>query len=200
VPFPSPPWQLRGDLWLSLFRVPTGATDAVAGGWYGVAFVDYRDGSVLTYRELVVARAVRGGVVPRLTITAIWVDSEPSRDGGRALWAIPKELAELQVVLGRAGPVAHTTWSADIGRAPVAAARFISCPPPPLLRTPYSLTVLQHRPESGEPVLARASGSAKALPCLARWDFAVDGPLAWLRGRTPVGSLRLSDFRMTFGG
>ena len=29
--------------------------------------------------------------------------------------------------------------------------------------------------------------------------FGADGPLAWLHGRTPVASLHLGDFRLTFG-
>ena len=42
-------------------------------------------------------------------------------------------------------------------------------------------------------------GSAKALPGRARWDFAPDGPLGYLRGATQLTTLRLSDFRLSFG-
>lgn len=43
------------------------------------------------------------------------------------------------------------------------------------------------------------SGSAKSVPCVGRWDFGADGPLAWLHGRRPVASFRMTDFRITFG-
>ena len=52
--YPPAPWELHGDLWLSLFRLR-----GVAGrpdGVYGAAFVTYREPSVLTYHELLVAR------------------------------------------------------------------------------------------------------------------------------------------------
>src|SRR5690242_19335923 len=88
MPFPSPPWQLRAEMWLSVFAVR-------GSGLYGAALADYRPGGVLAYHELLVARLVRDGRHPRVRITDIWVDSEESRDGGRSLWAIPKELADL---------------------------------------------------------------------------------------------------------
>ena len=66
-------------------------------------------GSDLTYSELLVARRARStsdgaGSIPRLSgplrasleITDIWVDSPASRNGGRELWAIPKELCDLE--------------------------------------------------------------------------------------------------------
>src|SRR5688500_19005620 len=95
MPFPSPPWNLRGTMWLSVFPVRSSGTPRRPAGLYGAAFVDYAEGGVLAYQELLVARLVRDGAVPRVHICDIWVDSAPSRDGGRALWAIPKELADL---------------------------------------------------------------------------------------------------------
>ena len=75
-------------MWLSLFAVPRGTPHRPAG-LYGAAFVDYREDGVLSYQELLVARAVRDGAVPRVSITDIWVNSPTSRDGGRSLWAMP---------------------------------------------------------------------------------------------------------------
>jgi hypothetical protein len=63
----------------------------------GTAWVDYRPGGDLSYRELLSAVLVRAGWRPRVTITHIWVDSVASRDGGRELWGIPKDLAELHL-------------------------------------------------------------------------------------------------------
>ena len=202
MPFPSPPWQLRGDAWLSVFPVRSSGTTDHPPGLYGAAFVDYGQGSVLTYRELLVARLVHDGAVPgavpRVTVTDLWVDSATSRQAGRALWAIPKELADLQVRERRSGPAARTTWSAGLERRPFAAAGFLGVPGA-AVRAPFRLTTAQER-ASGARVVTTVRGSAKAAPYLAGWRFAPDGPLSWLHGRRPVASFRLSGFRLTFGG
>ncbi len=198
MPFPSPPWKLQGDLWLSLFPVRSGGTTDRPPGLYGAAFVDYQEGGVLTYQELFVARLVRDGAVPRVTVTDMWVTSETSRDGGRSLWAMPKELADLHVDDRRVGPAARTAWSSNIGGRPIAAASFTGLPGA-ALRTPFVLTTAQERAD-GSSVVTRVSGTARSLPCLGGWRFGTDGPLGWLRGRRAVASFRMSDFRLTFGG
>ena len=197
MPFPSPPWKLRGDLWLSLFAVRSSGTTDRPPGMYGAAFVDYQESGVLAYRELVVARLMRDGVAPRVHITDIWVDSERSRDGGRALWALPKELADLHVEDGRMGPAYRTAWSAHIAGEPVAAARFTGANLP-AVRTPLMFSTSQQR-EDGTTVVARVSGSARSLPGTGRWEFGGDGPLAWMRGQRQLLSFRVSDFRLDFG-
>jgi hypothetical protein len=197
VPFPSPPWSLQGHLWLSLFPVRTGTPERPAG-LYGAGFVDYAEGGVLAYRELLVARLVRDGAVPRVHVTDMWVDSAPSRDGGRSLWAMPKELAELHVQDRGTGPMTRTSCDANINGSPVAAARFTGARLPSL-RTPFRFGVSQER-EDGTRVVSPVSGTSANLPVRGRWDFGADGPLAWLHGRRPMASFRLGDFRMTFGG
>lgn len=197
MPFPSPPWSLQGNLWIALFPVRTGGPGRPAG-LYGAGFADYREGSVLTYRELLLARLVRDGAVPRVHICDIWVDSEPSRDGGRSLWAIPKDLAELHVTERPAGPAVRASCDANVDGTPLAAARFTGVRAPSL-RTPTRFTVAQER-EDGTPVVTPVTGSARTFPVMARWDFGAEGPLAWLHGRQPMASLRLGDFRLTFGG
>ena len=62
---------------------------------------DYTGGT-LAYRELIVFSAPklvggRGGWV----VSHIYVDDERSRSGGRAIWNLPKELAEFDVAPGR---------------------------------------------------------------------------------------------------
>ncbi len=197
VPFPSPPWSLQGQLWLSLFPVRTG-TPARPAGLYGAAFVDYTEGGVLSYRELLVARLVRDGAVPRVQITDIWVDSEASREGGRSLWAIPKELAELHVARQDVGPAVKVRCDGNLEGTPVAAARFTGARLPSV-RIPFRFTVCQER-EDGTPVRSTVSGTSRNLPVVGRWDFGAHGPLAWLHGRTPVASFVVGDFRMSFGG
>ena len=85
-----------------------------------------------------------------------------------------------------------------MGLLPVAAATFTGVRGAPL-RTPFRFSTSQPR-EDGSTVLAKVAESAKGLPCLGKWDFAEDGPLSWLRGRSPALSFRLSEFRITFGG
>jgi acetoacetate decarboxylase len=131
-------------------------------------------------------------------ITDIWVDSESSRDGGRSLWAIPKDLAEFHLDRRSPGPVTRTSCDANINGSPLAAARFTEARVPSL-RTPFRFTVTQEREEDGSPVLTPVSGTSCNLPMHARWDFGARGPLAWLQGRRPVASFRLGDFRLTFG-
>lgn len=195
--FPSPPWHLRGHMWLSLFALRGGTADQPAG-LYGVAFADYREGSTLTYRELLTARLVRDGVVPRVHVTHMWVSSEASLEGGRALWAMPKELADIHVHERRFGPATQTACSARVAGTPIAAAGFTAMPSA-ALRTPMVFSTTQTR-EDGSTVVARVSGSARSLPCASGWRFGTDGPLSWMRGRRPIASFRIADFRLTFGG
>ena len=197
VPFPSPPWQLSAQMWLSVFRVGEGGRADRPPGVYGAAFVSYQGPGPLTYRELVVARMLDARR-RRLRITDIWVDSATSRDGGRVLWAIPKDLAELELEETRVGPTSHTAFAARVDGVEVAAGQFASEPGAALLRTPFGATASQLR-DSGAEVVTPIRGSARTLPALGSWDFAAPGPLGFLHGRRPVVSFRMSDVRLTFG-
>ena len=194
--YPPAPWQMVGQLWLSLFLLRRPVDQLRPAGVYGAAFVSYEPGSPLTYSELLVARPVRR----RASITDIWVDSPASVAGGRELWAIPKGLADFDLDTVRRGPLTTTDWSASLGRRPVASAAFtdVSRAVP---RLPFRGATWQPGIEDtgGEERTAALRGSARILPCRGRWDFAADGPLGWLRGARPLGSLRMADFRLTFG-
>lgn len=193
--YPAAPWQLQGQLWLSLFRVPTAVDSARPAGMYAAAFVSYEPDSPLTYSELLVARPVDR----RVRITDIWVDSPASRAGGRELWAIPKELCDLRLESSHTGPLSRTEWVATRERSPVAEARFtdLSRAAP---RLPFRGRVQQPPLEPDGPEgQAPMRGSARVLPCRGHWDFSPDGPLGWLAGRRPLASFRLVDFRLSFG-
>ena len=109
--YPPEPWDLRGQMYLSVFAVPrrdlrplprplTAAVRPVPFGarlLVGAAWVRYEPGGTLHYRELLSAVLVHEGLHPRVSITDIWVDSAASRDGGRALWGIPKDLAHIEL-------------------------------------------------------------------------------------------------------
>ncbi|MQW75539.1 hypothetical protein GHK92_06615 [Nocardioides sp. dk4132] len=197
--YPDPPWDMVGQLWLSLFRLPTPVDDLRPAGVHGVAFVRYEEGSPLTYSELLVARPISGPHGRRVSISDIWVDSPASVAGGRELWAIPKLIAELSSSSVRRGPVSHTEWSAVTGSQPIVQARFGDVSGV-ALRTPFRGGTWQPgiADTGGQERTAELTGSAKALPCRAQWDFATDGPLAWLSGARQLASFRMTDFRMSF--
>lgn len=198
MPFPSPPWQMRAQLWGSLFALrDTGRRDRPPG-LYGAAFVDYQAGSVLTYHELLVARLVRDGRSPRVRVTDIWVDSPESMAGGRSLWAIPKLLADLPMREDSLGPATRTAFNAVAEGRHLASGTFLSVPGAALVRLPFAATLSQER-EDGAVVETPWTGSARGLPCRASWTFEPDGPLAYLHGRRPLASFRLGDVRMLFG-
>ncbi|MEO9134446.1 MAG: acetoacetate decarboxylase family protein [Jatrophihabitantaceae bacterium] len=131
--YPPEPWDLRGQLHSSVYLVPFDQipTD-LPPGWrpiqiggraiVGTAWVTYGPGGVLEYNELMATVLVRRGRHLRPTITHIWVDSAASREGGRALWGIPKELAEFTVdgvrfaAVDGDGPIAKGT--VRVGRRP----------------------------------------------------------------------------------
>ena len=193
--YPPAPWVMHGQLWLSLFRVK-GAAER-PDGVYGAAFVSYEDPSPLTYSELLVARPVEDKAV---SISDIWVDSPESVAGGRELWAIPKGLADFTLESSRTGPLSRTEWSASYARRPIAAARFTDVSRA-AVRLPFKGATSQPGIEDtdGEDRTATLQGSARSLPCRGHWEFAPDGPLAWLRGGRQLASFRMAGFRMTFG-
>ena len=197
--YPPAPWQLHGDMWLSLFRVP--AAGGRPGGLYGAAWVVYREPSPLTYHELLVARLRRDQPGRRVTVTDIWVDSVDSLEGGRALWAIPKEMADFGMEAASSGPLRRTSWHAALGDRPIATARFTDAAAvaPPV---PFRYEVQQERADrSGvlSPVVSPVAGRGRVLPARASWDFAPDGPLGFLAGHRTLASFTLSTFRLSFG-
>jgi hypothetical protein len=185
--YPPSPWSMRGQLYLSLWRVGPRLV--------GTAFVDYLAGSELEYGELLRARLVRAGHRPAVTITDIWVDSPASRDGGRAMWAIPKGLATFSPLSQHHGPVFRGEARRD-GRL-LAGAEFTVRRRLPG-RLPYRSRTLQHRAD-GEAVVAPLSGTAGVRLARASWDFPAGGPFADLRGRHPLLSVVLDDFALRFG-
>ncbi len=198
--YPPEPWDLRGRLHLTVWHVPVTALPALppgvrpvrlgAAALVGTAWVDYRPGGVLSYQELLAAVLVRGrGAHPEVSITNIWVDSDASRRGGRALWGIPKQLA----IFDFDGPRFAATQP---GGAPIAHGTVrpgVAVPG----RWPARYTVVQ----ASEGALARTPvrSTAGLRHARARWEFAADGPLGWLAAARPLVSVSLADFRLRFG-
>lgn len=202
VSYPPEPWHLRGQMYVSVWSLPRDRLPplppalaaevrplTVAGrGLVGAAWVDYGPGGVLRYRELLSAVLVRRAARPLVSIVDIWVDSPASRDGGRALWGIPKELGELDFRADGGGLDAR---AAGIARARLA--RALGLPG----RWPARFSVVQALGERTRTTPVRA----RAAVALARadWRAAPDGPLAYLAGRRPLLTVALRDFRLTFG-
>jgi len=199
--YPPAPWNMHGQLWLSLFRVREGDHRDREPGVYGAALVSYEQPSPLIYSELLVARHVKAAGGRRVNITDIWVDSEGSLNGGRDLWAMPKDLCDFRRTTS-GHRVQRTSWGTTLGGTPIASAKFtdISRVTP---RTPFKGSTWQQRAgdQAGtdREVVAELTGSAKAFPCRGTWEFDKQGPLAWLAGKRPLASFRMADFQMSFG-
>lgn len=198
VSYPPAPWNMVGQLWLSLFRIKDAVDELRPAGIYGAAFVSYEEGSPLTYSELLVARPVKEDGLKAVSITDIWVDSPASVAGGRGLWAIPKELCDFTLESSYRGPLSRTELTASAERQPIAHARFSDISRI-AVRTPFKGDTWQPAiDDHAGPITAHLTGSAKALPCRGQWEFAPDGPLGWLAGRRPLISFRMAGFRMSF--
>lgn len=197
--YPPAPWHMHGSLWLSVFRLARDVDAHHPAGTYGVALVSYEEPSPLTYHELLLARTTKNAAGKgAVTITDIWVDSPASRAGGRALWAIPKELCDFDLDTSFRGPVTSTDWSATVDRRPIVEASFTDVSRA-AIRMPFTGLVEQpgipEHPETADVVM---KGNAKALPCRGRWSFAADGPLGFMREARQLGSFRMAGFRLAF--
>lgn len=189
--YPPEPWDLHGHGCASLWAVrstpplPDGVRPVRVLGRSLVVtgFVAYLPGSLLPYNELLAAVLVRRGWRLGLTITHIWVDSEPSKAGARAMWGIPKELADLDV----------TRLSGDAEG--IAAARLV--PKGATLPVKAALPLWQSLGGRTTRTPFRASGRAAATRL--EWRFAAKGPLGWLLPHRPLLGVVIPEFRMRFG-
>ncbi|MGW1540098.1 acetoacetate decarboxylase family protein [Streptomyces sp. NPDC002309] len=200
--YPAEPWHLAGQMYLSLWLVPRTELPAVAPGTrpvviagrglVGAAWVVYENDSVLRYNELLRAVLVRAEARPRVCVTDIWVDSDASMAGGRALWGIPKEMATFEVL--RADGVSFaakteqgvlaTGCHTERGRLPG--------------RWPLSFTLAQAL--NGAVTTSAVRGIAALRPARAVWTAAADERLGALGRRAPLVSLVLRDFTLRLGG
>lgn len=201
--YPPAPWHMHGSMWMSVFRLARDADQRHPAGTYAVALVSYDEPSPLTYGELLVARWNDGGpgtAAPKgtVTITDIWVDSVASRAGGRELWAIPKQLCDFDRESRFRGPLTATSWTASAGGHTVVEASFgdVSrlAPRVPLTGRVFQPGIDDHPADAH----VTMTGSARMLPCRARWRFTPGGPLDFLRDGRRRGSFRSLDFRLAF--
>ncbi len=107
IGIPPAPWRLRGQSLQLLRRVPLAAARRLVpeplrivpvapGRTLGVLYLArYAQGSTLEYDELIFAPALvtaRGRIGFR--VTGIWVNDARSMAGGRAIWSLPKQMAD----------------------------------------------------------------------------------------------------------
>lgn len=191
---PPEPWHLHGSAAAGVYLVPvrdlpappppgTRVVSVLGRAVVTTAFFRYRAPSPLQYGEVMATVLVRRGWRPRIFIPQIWVDSPASRDGGRELWAIPKQLARFEGDPERAMTAAGLS-TLTVGRSL-----------PALPRLPISFRVVQQRASRG--VVTPVSGRVDASLARARWRHT--GDLAWLAGRRAVLSIVVRRFRLTFG-
>ncbi|HEX7303091.1 acetoacetate decarboxylase family protein [Lentzea sp.] len=155
------------------------------------AFVDYDETGLLAYRELMVGVVVRKGLRPGLSITDIWVDDATSRRGARAMWGIPKEMADFRLV---ADPRLNATAS-SAGRV-LASAEELPRRSPAL---PVRLTTAVWQSLAGAAVRTELGTAARVRLTRLRWRVTPDSPLTWLTATRPFLHLAVTDLRMRFG-
>jgi hypothetical protein len=194
--YPAEPWDLHGHAYVGMWLLPrdrapephstTVRTVTVFGrAIVYAAFFVYEEPSPLTYHEIMATVLVREGWRLRVSITHIWVDSVASRDGGRRLWAIPKELAEFEVAR-------HASYAAQgIGSLTVRPVRRLPW------QLPLGFRIAQDR--AGTLLVSPVSARIRWGRASARWSLADDGPLSFLAGRKPCVTLACRPFHLLFG-
>ena len=194
--YPAEPWDLHGHAYVGIWLLPRGlapepsapATRTVTIFGRAIvcaAFFVYEEPSPLTYDEIMATVLVREGWRPRVSITHIWVNSVASRDGGRQLWAIPKELADFEVAQ-------HSSYAAQ-GIGSLAIRRVRRLP----WRVPLGFRIAQD--QSGTLLVSPVTGRIRFGLAAARWSLAGDGPLGFLNGHRPLLTIACRPFHLLFG-
>jgi hypothetical protein len=209
VDYPPAPWTLRGQVYMSAWRVPIHRCSVrvdplfepvvVAGRLFVTgAFVDYGPGSTLTYGELAMCIVVKQRDARRygLVTPLIWVDSEQSLRGGSEMWNLPKEMARFELDRNpTGGGFTHAAWNEQgllMGKA-----RFDLLPGLPRhVRIPVRLPALYSI--RGRVCQAQESFSTSFRLLRASWSIPESSPLAALgiAGQKPMLSFWMRDFEL----
>jgi hypothetical protein len=201
-----PPWPLRGDGWVALFRLnaayaarPGIVRPELRGAWQGgvgaVAWMRYHESPVGPYDELLfIPGLFEVGGRTAFSISQIYVSSEASVVNGRANWGIPKDRADFEITKRATGEDVLRAGPAD---APFAA--MIARPGGP--RLPLDTRALPL------PLAQVWQGQVfrigLTLRAGARWldvvDWRADGAqFPSLAGLRPLAAVKLESFDITF--
>src|SRR5262249_38292543 len=155
--------------------LPAGIQPVIAFGRaiVATAFVEYLPEGLLAYRELLAAVLVRRGRGVGLCITHIWVDSEQSEAGARAMWGIPKGIAEFRFTHGR-GFSGSGTGAEDR----IAYATYVCRASTLLLPFPVNGMVVQELNGRIAETPIQVRGPLRYAK--GTWKINAAGPLAWL--------------------
>jgi hypothetical protein len=198
--YPPPPWNLNATAYLSFWRVPHRNLGIVLPAdlqplsilgsvFLCSGFVSYESGGDLQYREFFVGLLVRAQGRFAVNLPWIWVDSRASLVAGRELWAIPKQYAQFcfcDSALSVQGADQPTLATMSHKR---------------LARLPWRLRVRAAVAQPGrcELLRTRMAVSAGIEWIRAKWYIAPESSLAFLRGRSPLLSIRLTSAKIRFG-
>ncbi|WP_326599186.1 acetoacetate decarboxylase family protein [Streptomyces sp. NBC_01803] len=203
--YPPAPWRLKGDMYVSLWRLPLrsvpawdlppGVRPLTMGGRCVLTtfWVDYQRGSVLEYHEFLVSLLVRHrrGIV--VTAVAVWVDDERSLAGGHELWGIPKELGMFAL-----DSAAGFTAELATGPGETVTTAFRDRLRLPAVRLPVRTRLVQRKPDGSVcEVPLRLSGPVGLGR--ERLRAPATGPLAFLAGHRPSVTVALRGFRFLVG-
>ena len=197
--YPPQPWHLTAHAFVGTALVPIDLLPQLPPGCraitfrgkaiVGVAYFVYEEPSPLTYNEIMATVLVRKGWRLYVHITQIWVDSPASRDGGRALWAIPKDLADFDVVPDSSYDASFE--GAEIGSLTVERSRSLP------VALPIGFMIAQER--DGGVLRTKVRGRGRVGKAKGRWTFNPDGPPGFLAGHEPFLTLSLKKLRIVFG-
>jgi len=212
--YPPQPWDLVGRGWITTWALDRAALPELPAGVRPVGrrgravaatmFVDYGASGLLAYGELLAGVLVRRGARVGLAITDIWVDSPASREGGRALWGVPKELADFGDLSTEPvdGELVASTAGADLARASFTPARLPGVPLP----LPVTAFIAQTVPvgpsdaPGAETVWTPVRAGARSVRLArGRWSSPATSPLGWMTGARPLVSVVADGFEMRFG-
>lgn len=185
--FPPAPWRLCGDAVMVIARVgadaarsypaPSGVKLVSAGRSTvgGILLARYDERATLPYHELIVFSGLaRAAGKPAFVVSHIYVDSISSLWGGRAIWGLPKQLAEFDwgpqsIEVFRDGRrLIHASVRKREGRR---------------LTLPLYAPVFGDR--AGATVRAAGRGRLRGGPALARLDVPPTSPFAGLHLEGP---------------
>jgi hypothetical protein len=185
-------------MYIAVVRMPPGTMPAsLCPSWIdprkgltlAAAFVDYRAGGQLVYREFLVSTT--NAALTSGTILRIWVDSEASLAGGRQLWGIPKELASFEITHG-----ARPSCSISVGGQPVASYTF-----KPFLTLPgrWRLPNTVRQELDGVARRTRSQFRTRLQLGSGKLDVPESSPVAFLRNGRVLAHSAMRDFTVSFG-